>query len=169
MTFKLMVQYYCLLIAGFICFSGNAWPESATKFESKLLGRWVVDSDAMCTNPKFKDAGIYYFLDKSGKLTSELRLSVNGQIQVIRRSIYQSVTIFDQDNLVIKTVAKSENLKEKTTYTTTSLLQFSEDFSKQYLLDQGMDGHFNIRDGIVLVNKQKQSPFYRCEAGESAK
>ncbi len=145
-------------------FSVGAAAQSSNKFESKLIGRWVVDSQAMCANPKFKGAGVYYFYDKSGKLVNELRLPSNNQVQVVRRGIYKSIEIFDEASLVIKTVAQSENLQTKETYLTTSLIQFSEDFQMQSILDQSMNGSFNIRDSIVLATKQKQSPFHKCDS-----
>jgi len=146
-----------------IIFSDGAAAQSSNKFESKLIGRWVVDGQAMCANPKFKGAGVYYFFDKSGKLVNELRLPSNNQVQVVRRGIYKSIEIFDEESLVIKTVAQSENLQTKETYLTTSLIQFSEDFQMQSILDQSMNGSFNIRDSIVLATKQKQSPFHKCD------
>ena len=135
----------------------------ANQFESHLVGRWVVDNPAMCKSAKFTGAGIYNFYDKAGKLIQELRLPEGGQIKVVRRGTYKSIDIFDQSSLVIKTVMLSENLQSKTSYTTFSLLQFSEDFKTQTILDQSMDGVFNIRDSVILATKQKQSPFYKCD------
>jgi len=117
----------------------------------------------MCKSAKFTGAGIYNFYDKAGKLIQELRLPEGGQIKVVRRGTYKSIDIFDQSSLVIKTVMLSENLQSKTSYTTFSLLQFSEDFKTQTILDQSMDGVFNIRDSVILATKQKQSPFYKCD------
>ena len=147
-----------------LCFVTEVFAQSANQFESKLIGRWVVDSQSMCTNLKFKNAGVYYFYDKNGKLVSELRLPNNNQVQVVKRSTYKSIAVFDETSLVIKTVAQSENLQTKDTYLTTSLIQFSEDFMVQSILDQSMNGVFNIRDSIVLATKQKQSSFYKCES-----
>ena len=158
--------YGCVAI-GFIlsaCVSSSAFAQSAHQFEEKLIGRWVVDSESMCTNPKFKGAGVYYFYDKAGKLVNELRLPSNHQVQVVRRGTYQSITVFDESSLVIKTLAQSENLQTKETYLTVSLIQFSEDFMVQSILDQSMNGVFNIRDSIVLATKQKQSPFHKCDS-----
>jgi len=118
----------------------------------------------MCANPKFKGAGVYYFYDKAGKLVNELRLPSNNQVQVVRRGTYKSIDVFDESSLVIKTVAQSENLQTKETYLTTSLIQFSDDFQVQSILDQSMNGIFNIRDGVVLATKQKQSPFHKCDS-----
>ena len=142
----------------------RAFAQIPNQFESKLIGRWVVDSQTMCTNPKFKGAGIYYFYDKAGKLVNELRLPSNNQVQVIRRGSYKSIEVFDESSLVIKTVAQSENLQTKETYLTTSLIQFSDDFQMQSILDQNMSGIFNIRDGVVLATKQRQSPFHKCDS-----
>ena len=136
----------------------------ANQFESHLVGRWVVDNPAMCKSAKFTGAGIYNFYDKAGKLIQELRLPEGGQVKVVRRGAYKTLDIFDQSSLVIKTVVLSENLQSKTSYTTFSLLQFSEDFKTQTILDQSMDGVFNIRDSVVLATKQKQSPFYKCDS-----
>ena len=155
----------CLAILCATCalFSSFASAKKADQFESQLIGRWVVDTPAMCNNAKFKGAGIYYFYDKSGKLANELRLPSSKQVQVVRRSLIKSIEVFDESSLVIKTVAQSENLQTNSSYVTSSLIQFSQDFQTQYILDQSMDGIFNIRDSIVLVTKQKQSPFYKCE------
>jgi len=142
----------------------RAFAQAPNKFESKLIGRWVVDSQTMCANPKFKGAGVYYFYDKAGKLINELRLPSNNQVQVVRRGTYKSIEVFDESSLVIKTVAQSENLQTKETYLTTSLIQFSDDFQVQSILDQSMNGVFNIRDGVVLATKQKQSPFHKCDS-----
>ena len=149
---------FCLI------FSTGVLAQSSNKFESKLIGRWVVDSSTMCSNPKFKGAGFYYFYDKAGKLVNELRLPSNNQVQVVRRGTYKSIDVFDESSLVIKTVAQSENLQTKETYLTTSLIQFSDDFQVQSILDQSMNGVFNIRDGVVLATKQKQSPFHKCDS-----
>ena len=145
---------------------GNLFAQGANKFESKLIGRWVVDGPSMCSSPKFKGAGIYYFYDKTGRLINELRLPGNNQIQVVRRGIFKSIEVFDESSLVIKTISQSENLQTKGTYLTMSLIQFSDDFKIQSILDQSMDGVFNIRDSVVLATKQKQSPFYKCESVE---
>jgi len=151
------------LVFGLI-FSTGVLAQSSNKFESKLIGRWVVDSSTMCANPKFKGAGFYYFYDKAGKLVNELRLPSNNQVQVVRRGTYKSIDVFDESSLVIKTVAQSENLQTKETYLTTSLIQFSDDFQVQSILDQSMNDVFNIRDGVVLATKQKQSPFHKCDS-----
>ena len=151
------------LVFGLI-FSTGVLAQSSNKFESKLIGRWVVDSSTMCANPKFKGAGFYYFYDKAGKLVNELRLPSNNQVQVVRRGTYKSIDVFDESSLVIKTVAQSENLQTKETYLTISLIQFSDDFQVQSILDQSMNGVFNIRDGVVLATKQKQSPFHKCDS-----
>ena len=151
------------LVFGLI-FSTGVLAQSSNKFESKLIGRWVVDSSTMCANPKFKGAGFYYFYDKAGKLVNELRLPSNNQVQVVRHGIYKSIDVFDESSLVIKTVAQSESLQTKETYLTTSLIQFSDDFQVQSILDQSMNGVFNIRDGVVLATKQKQSPFHKCDS-----
>ncbi len=156
-----------VLFATFIGFYSIACAQKADQFESKLIGRWVVDTPTMCNNPKFKGSGIYYFYDKNGKLENELRLPGSNQIQVVRRSVIKSIEVFDQSSLVAKTVAQSENLQTKSIYVTSSLIQFSEDFQTQYILDQSMDGVFNIRDSIVLATKQKQSPFHKCEIAEA--
>jgi hypothetical protein len=157
----------CCLAIGLVFASyclPRAFAQNPNQFESKLIGRWVVDSQTMCTNPKFKGAGIYYFYDKAGKLVNELRLPSNNQVQVIRRGSYKSIEVFDESSLVIKTVAQSENLQTKETYLTTSLIQFSDDFQMQSILDQNMNGIFNIRDGVVLATKQRQSPFHKCDS-----
>ena len=151
------------LVFGLI-FSTGVLAQSSNKFESKLIGRWVVDSSTMCANPKFKGAGFYYFYDKAGKLVNELRLPSNNQVQVVRRGTYKSIDVFDESSLVIKTVAQSENLQTKETYLTTSFIQFSYDFQVQSILDQSMNDVFNIRDGVVLATKQKQSPFHKCDS-----
>ena len=83
---------------------------------------------------------------------------------MVRRGTYKSIDVFDESSLVIKTVAQSENLQTKETYLTTSLIQFSDDFQVQSILDQSMNGVFNIRDGVVLATKQKQSPFHKCDS-----
>ena len=156
----------CCLAIGFVfgsCCLTGAFAQTPNKFESKLIGRWVVDTQTMCTNPKFKGAGFYYFYDKTGKLINELRLPSNNQVQVVRRGTYKSIEVFDESSLVIKTVAQSENLQTKETYLTSSLIQFSDDFQVQSILDQSMNGVFNIRDGVVLATKQKQSPFHKCD------
>ena len=146
-----------------LCLSMGTFAQAAGKYEAKLIGRWVVDSESMCNAPQFKGAGFYFFYDKAGKLVNELRLPSKNQIQVMRRGTYKSVEIFDESSLVVKTVAQSENLQTKTTYLTVSLVQFSDDFSTQSILDQSMDGVFNIRDSIVLATKQKQPTFYKCD------
>jgi len=135
----------------------------ANQFESHLVGRWVVDNPAMCKSAKFTGAGIYNFYDKAGKVIQELRLPEGGQIKVVRRSAYKSIEVIDPTSLVIRTTAQSEHFQNKSSYTTVSLIQFSEDFNTQYILDQSMDGVFNIRDSIVLATKQKQSPFFKCD------
>ena len=147
-----------------LIFTTGVLAQSPNQFESKLIGRWVVDSSTMCTNPKFKGAGFYYFYDKAGKLVNELRLPSNNQVQVVRHGIYKSIDVFDESSLVIKTVAQSESLQTKETYLTTSLIQFSDDFQVQSILDQSMNDVFNIRDGVVLATKQKQSPFHKCDS-----
>ena len=150
----------CLLVMGL---NSEVLAQAANQFESHLVGRWVVDSPAMCKSTKFAGAGIYNFADKAGKLIQELRLPEGGQVKVVRRGTYKSIEVFDQSSLVIKTVVLSENLQAKTSYTTLSLIQFSEDFKTQTILDQSMDGVFNIRDSVVLATRQKQSPFYKCD------
>lgn len=164
-NFALRWVTFGLLLAP--CFSGMAFSQSVNKYESKLIGRWVVDGESMCANPKFKGAGVYYFYDKAGRLVNELRLPSNNQIQVVRRGIYKSIEVFDESSFVIKTVTQSENLQTKTNYLTTSLIQFSDDFQTQMILDQSMDGVFNIRDSVVLATKQKQSPFHKCDLAEA--
>lgn len=161
---RLLFRCAAITLALILSISSDAFAQTASKFESKLIGRWVVDSQSMCTNPKFKGAGIYYFYDKAGKLVNELRLPSNNQVQVVRRSTYKSIEVFDESNLVIKTVSQSENLQTKEAYLATSLIQFSEDFMTQSILDQNMNGVFNIRDSIVLATKQKQSPFHKCNS-----
>ena len=155
---------FALGLAFGLIFTTGVLAQSPNKFEAKLIGRWVVDSQTMCANPKFKGAGVYYFYDKAGKLVNELRLPSNNQVQVVRRGTYKSIDVFDESSLVIKTVAQSENLQTKETYLTTSLIQFSDDFQVQSILDQSMNGVFNIRDGVVLATKQKQSPFHKCDS-----
>ncbi len=123
----------------------------------------MVDSLAMCKSAKFAGSGMYNFYDKSGKLINELRLPESGQVKVVRRGAYKSIDVFDPSSLVIKTTVQSEHLQTKATYTTVSLIQFSEDFQTQFILDQSMDGVFNIRDSVILATRQKQSPFYKCD------
>ena len=144
-------------------FSSEGFAQAVNQFESHLVGRWVVDSQSMCKSAKFAGAGIYNFYDKTGKLIHELRLPEGGQVKVVRRGTYKSIEVFDPSSLVIKTAVQSENLQTKAIYTTVSLIQFSEDFKTQFILDQSMDGVFNIRDSVVLATKQKQSPFFRCD------
>jgi len=158
--FRCVLALYLLLMG----LNSAVFAQAAKQFESHLLGRWVVDNPAMCKSTKFAGAGIYNFADKAGKLIQELRLPEGGQVKVVRRGNYKSIEVFDQSSLVIKTVVLSENLQDKTSYTTLSLIQFSEDFKTQTILDQSMDGVFNIRDSVVLANRQKQSPFYKCDA-----
>ena len=165
---KFIIQAITLFLVNTVQLA-NAAEVIDSNYASKLIGRWVVDNPEMCSDPKFKDAGLFYFFDKNGKLLNELRLPNNGQIQIIRRSIYQSIAIYDESNLVIKTAVLAENFTTKESYKTNSLIQFSEDYKTQFLLDQEMDGKFNIRDSIVLATKQKQSPFYKCEPTDSAK
>ncbi len=158
--FRCLVAFFALAIG----LNSEGFAQAANPFETHLVGRWVVDNPAMCKSAKFAGAGIYNFYDKAGKLTHELRLPEDGQIKVVRRSVYKSIEVFDASSLVIKTTAQSEHFQNKSNYTTVSLIQFSEDFKTQTILDQSMDGVFNIRDSVVLATKQKQSPFYKCEA-----
>jgi hypothetical protein len=162
MQFKLRNVIVCISLALIASPEIHAQVD-VKKLESHLIGRWVVDAQNMCVNPKFTGAGIFYYYDKSGKLINELRLPGNGQIQVVRRSVFKNIEEFDQSNSVYKTTAQSENLQNKSNYLTVSLIQFSEDFHTMYLLDQSMDGVFNIRDSVVLATRQKQSPFFKCE------
>jgi len=154
------VLAFCTLAMGL---NSEIFAQAANQFEAHLAGRWVVDSPVMCKSAKFAGAGIYIFLDKSGKLIHELRLPEGGQVKVVKRGIYKSIDVFDLSSLVIKTIVLSENLQTKSSYTTFSLIQFSEDFKTQTILDQSMDGVFNIRDSVVLATRQKQSPFYKCD------
>ena len=160
---KWIIRNLIVFLTALYCTATSSAEQGGINFESKFTGRWVVDNKSLCSDSKFKDAGLFYYLDKNGKLISELRLPNNNKIQVARRSVYQSIAVFDQASLVIKTIVLAENFETKESYKTTSLIQFSEDFMTQFLLDQDMDGKYNIRDSIVLATKQKQSPFYKCD------
>ena len=160
---KWISRSFIAFLAALYCLAIGAAEQENIKFSSKFTGRWVVDNKSLCSDPKFKDSGLFYYVDSSGKLISELRLPNKQKVQVARRSIYQSIIVIDESSLVVKTIVLAENYETKESYKTTSLIQFSDDFQTQFLLDQDMNGTYNIRDSVVLATKQKQSPFYKCD------
>lgn len=136
---------------------------SVSEYQSKLIGRWFVNSDRLCSDPAFDRGGLIYSYDKKGQLISELNLPKNNMMSLIRTSQVKKFEIVDDSQNLIKVLSNVQSVDRNEFYTTTSIFKFENQFKTFLIVDQKKNDELIIKSGVNLKTGERQSPFYKCD------
>ncbi|QWD09581.1 hypothetical protein G6713_02200 [Polynucleobacter paneuropaeus] len=136
---------------------------SVSDYQSKLIGRWFVNNDRLCSDPAFSNGGLIYSYDKKGQLISELNLPKNSVMSLIRISQVKKFEVIDDSQNIVKVLSNVQSVDKNEFYTTLTISKFDNQFKTFSIIDQKKNDEMIIKNSINLKSGERQSPFYKCD------